>query len=384
MERNFIRDDVERYCSQATDLLSSRAKPNALNRIESRLEKSFSELKDVTNKIFDAGEEQFPDQIQDAAHIYSITKRQIEQCQDKIAEAKETPPPRSEMRKKVTIASPSEKQFTNRNFEDFELTTHAAEVKKRYLEYRRKIVEAEKAKLEQELQSKLTHIRQPKIKQESSASPVLSPPVHRIVKEEIIENQPVPEPVNSPNRSVRPKVRTASTPLPGKPAEPKTTSKTQNRIQEEELKRFFQGMAKPKLPNFDGESQKYQDWWGQFDAFVHQANVPTRFKMMMLKDSLTGKAADLVKGLGYTEIQYAAAIKKLNTRYGGETRMVQSLTDSILKVEPIEMKELERLESFNNLLTDIITKLHDANQLGELKGQSTLYTLAQQRIPADL
>ena len=385
MERDFIRDDVDRYCSQATDLLKNGVNLNALQRIESRLEKSSSELKDVTGKILDTGEEQFPEQIQDAAHVYSITKRQIEQCQDKIAEAKETPPQQPEMRKKVTITPPSEKESTGQYLENSELAAiRAAEVRTRYLELRRRMVEAEKEKLEKELQSKSRQTRQPIVKQESPASPILPSPAQRLIKGEPVDMQTIPEPVNNPSRSVRPKVRTASTPLPEKPAESKTTSKTQSRLEEEELKKFFQGMAKPKLPNFNGDRQKYQDWWGQFDAFVHQAKVPTRFKMMMLKDSLTGKAADLVKGLGYTEIQYAAAIKKLNTRYGGQTRMVQSLIDSILKVDPIDMKELEKLERFNNLLADIIAKLYDAGQQNELQGPSTLYTLVQQRIPDEL
>jgi hypothetical protein len=105
-------------------------------------------------------------------------------------------------------------------------------------------------------------------------------------------------------------------------AKPRTThelptrrsSATFNFTQKENLKGFFQGMAKPKIPKFGGERDEYQDWRGQYES---------HFKMMMLKQALIGKALTLIDKLGYTDSQYDMALLKLDQRYGGERRQLQ-------------------------------------------------------------
>jgi hypothetical protein len=59
--------------------------------MEERLEKSFSQLKEVTDKLLDSGENQCPEENYEDSHVLSITKRQIEGCQDKIADELEPP-----------------------------------------------------------------------------------------------------------------------------------------------------------------------------------------------------------------------------------------------------------------------------------------------------
>jgi hypothetical protein len=101
------------------------------------------------------------------------------------------------------------------------------------------------------------------------------------------------------------------------------SSATFNITQKENLKGFFQGMAKPKLPKFGGERDEYQDWRAQYEIFVHQADVPSHFKMMMLKQASIGKASTLIEKLGYTDSQYDMALLKLDQRYGGERRQLR-------------------------------------------------------------
>jgi hypothetical protein len=73
--------------------------------------------------------------------------------------------------------------------------------------------------------------------------------------------------------------------------------------------------------------------------------VPTRFKMVMLKNCLSGAALDLVKRLGYSDIQYEMAVAKLHQRYGGEKRLIQRHIESITSVKP-ERRGLGRIVGF--------------------------------------
>ena len=49
-----------------------------------------------------------------------------------------------------------------------------------------------------------------------------------------------------------------------------------------------------------GDKDLYHDWKAQFEIFVDQMKVPAKTKMMMLKNSLSGKPLRIVERLGYT------------------------------------------------------------------------------------
>ncbi|CAM1295397.1 Uncharacterised protein r2_g452 [Pycnogonum litorale] len=150
-----------------------------------------------------------------------------------------------------------------------------------------------------------------------------------------------------------------------------------------DLKDFFHGLAKPKLSHFNGDRDKYQDWRAQFDIFVHQASVPCHYKMM-LKNSLSGKPLQLVENLGYTDNQYQMAVAKLDQRYGGERRILQRHLESIVSMAAVVEDDLLGLENLSNRLCDIVTKLAEAGQHQELTFASTLYLVAQQKVPRSL
>jgi hypothetical protein len=151
-----------------------------------------------------------------------------------------------------------------------------------------------------------------------------------------------------------------------------------------DLPKFFQGMAKPKLNKFAGEADQYQDWHAQYDIFIHKARVPTRFKMMMLKNALSGRPLKLIERLGYTEQQYQVALAKLDQRYGGGRRMLQIHLDAIMSFPTVKEENLQELEELSNRLCDLVTKLDESGQTQELKGISALYTMVLQKVPNSL
>ena len=68
--------------------------------------------------------------------------------------------------------------------------------------------------------------------------------------------------------------------------------------------RLFKGIKKPALTVFSGDKDLYHDWKAQFEIFVERMQVPAKIKMMMLKNSLSGKPLRVVERLGYTSRQY--------------------------------------------------------------------------------
>jgi len=155
-------------------------------------------------------------------------------------------------------------------------------------------------------------------------------------------------------------------------------------VRNDDVQRFFQGVAKPKLKIFCGEKDTYFQWKEEFDLFVHNTNVDTRFKMVMLKSGLSGKPLQLVKKSGYSLAHYNSAREKLEDRYGGKRRQIQRHIDALMSQPNLTERDLPGLEDFVDKLTDAVTSLKEAGSSTELHGESALYTIVMQRIPDGL
>ena len=147
---------------------------------------------------------------------------------------------------------------------------------------------------------------------------------------------------------------------------------------------MFKGIEKPALTVFSGDKDLYHDWKAQFEIFVDRMKVPAKTKMMMLKNSLSGKPLRVVEWLGYTSRQYQTALEKLDQKYGGEKRLLQCHLEAILRACPVEETNLKELEIFSDRLTDVVVKLEDSDQHQELAGVSALYIVVQQKLPGSL
>ena len=340
LQRDGIKEDINRYVKRAATLNSAEDKP-VLKNITDRLEKSFKQLENVTEKILDAGEQLFPFEVQDSVKTLGVAKQQVEDCQDQIAKdlAKKPPILRTKQTSKETTVKREPKEK----------------------EERRK---TSKTKLV------------PIVKEEKQDIDCPDMPEYKLPPPPPVQRRQVSTPLLSPIDKVD---MLLSTPA----AERKPSLYSSESEDSNEIKRFFQGVAKPSLPKFSGERGQFSDWWEQFDIFVHQLEVPVRFKMVMLKTCLVGSALDLVKQLGYTDIQYEMAIAKLHQRYGGEKRVLQQHIDSITSTQPLKKEDLKGLSDFSNKLFDMVAKLADAGREGELVGNSALYTIVIQRIPDD-
>ena len=82
--------------------------------------------------------------------------------------------------------------------------------------------------------------------------------------------------------------------------------------------KMFKGIKKPTLTVLSEDKDLYHDLKAQFEIFLDQMKVPGKTKMMMLKNSLSGRPLRVVERLGYTSRQYQTALEKLDLKYGGE------------------------------------------------------------------
>ena len=152
----------------------------------------------------------------------------------------------------------------------------------------------------------------------------------------------------------------------------------------EDFDRLFKGIKKPTFTVFSGDKDLYHDRKTQFEIFVDRMKVPAKTKMMMFKNSLSGKPLRVVEWLGYTSRQYQTALEKLDQKYGGEKPLLQRYVEAIFRASPVDETNLKELEIFSDRLTDVVVKLEDSDQHQELSGISALYIAVQQKLPGSL
>ena len=76
-------------------------------------------------------------------------------------------------------------------------------------------------------------------------------------------------------------------------------------------------LPKLELPKFDGDVLKFQNFWDQFEAAVHDNdNVPAVQKFTYLRSVLEGVAYHTIEGFEVTSANYQHAVDALKHRFG--------------------------------------------------------------------
>ena len=86
-----------------------------------------------------------------------------------------------------------------------------------------------------------------------------------------------------------------------------------------------------------------------------------------MESCLEGEAAETVKGLGYSEVAYEAAKKRLMRKYGGDRRNVQAHLDELRRMSQITEGNPKELERFADVLERTLVTLKENEQESDLK-----------------
>ena len=121
-----------------------------------------------------------------------------------------------------------------------------------------------------------------------------------------------------------------------------------------------------KVPTFNGDKKKFEEFWGLFESLVDKSNEPTSLKMARLRQSLTGIALDSIRGLGVSEPEYKEAKEILNTKFGGQRRQLRAYLDDLERMHPLRAADVKGFASFTDLVRVTVVKLQAEGKVGEL------------------
>lgn len=148
--------------------------------------------------------------------------------------------------------------------------------------------------------------------------------------------------------------------------EPKGTARALGNDMWKQLKRI-------SIPIFSGEKSMYEGWKAAFLACVDCAPATPEYKLLQLRECLSGEALKCVESLGHSATAYEAAKERLERKFGGKRRQLALYLERIERFEPIRPGKSKDVEKFADLLDVAFVNLKEAGREGEL-GNGSLYT----------
>ena len=85
---------------------------------------------------------------------------------------------------------------------------------------------------------------------------------------------------------------------------------------------LWKQLKRVSIPTFSGNKQTYQNWKAAFMACIDRAPATAEYKLLQLRQCLSGEALKAIDSLGYSPTAYEAAKERLERKFGGERRQV--------------------------------------------------------------
>ena len=130
-------------------------------------------------------------------------------------------------------------------------------------------------------------------------------------------------------------------------------------------------LQRVSIPKFNGDKKTYEGWKAAFTACVLEAPATPEYKLLQLRQHLSGGALKVVKHLGHSAAAYEAAMARLEGKFGGERRKIALQMEELENMKSLRSGNAREMERFADLLDIIVVNLKEAGRHDEL-GKGTL------------
>lgn len=105
-----------------------------------------------------------------------------------------------------------------------------------------------------------------------------------------------------------------------------------------------------QIPVFHGDKRKYQSWKAAFLACIDNAPATAEYKLLQLRQYLSGEALQVIENLGHSATAYEAAKERLERTYGGQRRQIAAYLKDLDNLKQVRTGIAKDLEKFADLL----------------------------------
>ena len=120
---------------------------------------------------------------------------------------------------------------------------------------------------------------------------------------------------------------------------------------------LWKQLKRVSIPVFSGEKSTYENWKAAFLACIDKAPATPEYKLLQLRQYLSGEAIKVIENLGHSAAAYEAAKSRLERKYGGTRRQIALYIEELESFRPIRMGDAKDLERFADLLDIAVINL---------------------------
>ena len=142
---------------------------------------------------------------------------------------------------------------------------------------------------------------------------------------------------------------------------------------------LWKQLKRVQIPVFSGNKRSYQSWKAAFVACIDNAPATPEFKLLQLRQYVTGEALQAIENLGHSPAAYEAAKERLERKYGVKRRQIAVYLEDLENFKQVRTGHAKDLEKFADLLEIALINLKEAGQDQEL-GDGSLYTKLQRKL----
>jgi len=85
---------------------------------------------------------------------------------------------------------------------------------------------------------------------------------------------------------------------------------------------LWRQLKRVSIPVFSGDKRKYEAWKASFTACIDNAPMSAEYKLLQLRQYLSGNALKAIENLGHSAASYEAAKDRLDRKFGGIRRHI--------------------------------------------------------------
>lgn len=143
---------------------------------------------------------------------------------------------------------------------------------------------------------------------------------------------------------------------------------------------LWKQMKHVSIPVFSGDKTKYDSWKAAFMACIDKAPATKEYKLLQLRQYVSGEALKCIEKLGHSASAYDTALQRLERKFGGHRRQVSRYLEDLENFYPIKEENARSIEKFADLLDVAVVNISESDGLDDLKNGS-LYLRLQKKLP---
>ena len=117
---------------------------------------------------------------------------------------------------------------------------------------------------------------------------------------------------------------------------------------------LWRRLKRVQIPVFTGDKRQYQSWKAAFLARIDSAPATGEYKLLQLRQFLSGEALKVIDSLGHSAAANEAAKGRLERKFGGKRRQIAIYLEELEQFRQIRPGNAKAIEEFVGLLDNSI------------------------------